>query len=278
MQKAQDPPFEIGPELLAGLHPLGRYERRFPVSVDRYYENLLDWEHLPHLHPTNFGGVQLLAKGDRWWTALVATAREDTPTRPTSVVVAEDRSAYAVRNPTETVFVRLTEVGPHEVLADVSFHSVREPRNAVVREALFDLYRKQFLTLSGEDLDAMLTREEALARLARRESEVAEGTCLGTVDEVAARVPFVTTWLGSRFWVVRSGDGFVAHAADCPHMLGPVTPMDEACGREVSCPWHAYRFDALTGDSTDARGLRLRPPFTLAVVEGRVHVSSPRRG
>ncbi|MCA9494373.1 MAG: Rieske (2Fe-2S) protein [Myxococcales bacterium] len=275
MPEAQQPPFEIGPGLLDGLHRLGGYERRIPVSIDRYYENLLDWEHLPHLHPTNFGAVQLVARGRRWWTALVGTAQEISPTRLTSVVVAEDRSAYAVRNATETVFVRLSELGPREVSAEVSFHSVQEPRNVVARDALLALYRKQFLALSDEDQAAMVEREEALARLARRESAVEEGADLGSFAEVAARVPFITTWRGSRFWVVRRGEGFAAHAADCPHMLGPVTPMDEACGHEVHCPWHAYRFDAVTGGSTDGRGLQLRRPFGLDVVEGRVLVRSP---
>ena len=35
------------------LDHVGSYRRRLPVSLDRMYENALDWQHLPHLHSSS---------------------------------------------------------------------------------------------------------------------------------------------------------------------------------------------------------------------------------
>src|SRR5512147_1753807 len=47
------------------------YERVLPVSVDRIWENVLDWEHLPGLHRDVFTSVRRIDAGDWGWTAYV---------------------------------------------------------------------------------------------------------------------------------------------------------------------------------------------------------------
>src|SRR5689334_7344645 len=43
------------------------YERTLHASLERVWENVLDWEHLPWLHRTTFGHVRLLdASRDGW--------------------------------------------------------------------------------------------------------------------------------------------------------------------------------------------------------------------
>jgi hypothetical protein len=43
------------------LDHVGSYRRRLPVSLDRMYENALDWQHLPHLHSSSFGSIDCVA-------------------------------------------------------------------------------------------------------------------------------------------------------------------------------------------------------------------------
>ena len=38
---------------------VGSYQRRMPVSLDRMYENALDWAHLPFLHQSSFASIEL---------------------------------------------------------------------------------------------------------------------------------------------------------------------------------------------------------------------------
>ena len=47
----------------------GTYKRTLPVSLERMYENALDWEHLPHLHASSFSSLQCLDAGAWGWRA-----------------------------------------------------------------------------------------------------------------------------------------------------------------------------------------------------------------
>ncbi len=274
------PPLTVGPALLEPMHPLGGYDTLIPLSAERFFENLLDWEHLPHLHPSAFGSVELVAEGRWWWTCRVGTKGEEAPTRLTSVVVDPDTLTYVVRNPTELVHVSLAVLGERELSARVRFYTDRAPRNEAVRRAMLALYERQFRGLATEDQDAMLWREAALERLAAKVSDVSAGQDLGAVAELRERAPLLLTWKGTRYWVVAWDDGFRVHAADCPHRLGPLPPADPsatsgACRGELRCPWHGYRFDPTLGRSTDGHGLALRPPFRVEVSGGRARVALP---
>lgn len=44
---------EDHPITASGLY-VGSYKRRMKVSIDRMYENALDWEHLPFPHNSSF--------------------------------------------------------------------------------------------------------------------------------------------------------------------------------------------------------------------------------
>jgi len=46
---------------------VGSYQRRMPVSLDRMYENALDWAHLPFLHQSSFASIELIEAGDWGW-------------------------------------------------------------------------------------------------------------------------------------------------------------------------------------------------------------------
>ena len=43
---------------------LGTYRRELPVSVERLYENAIDWEHLPYLHRSSFARIECIEAGE----------------------------------------------------------------------------------------------------------------------------------------------------------------------------------------------------------------------
>ena len=45
------------------------YTRELPISLERMYENALDWEHLPWLHSSTFSHLEVLDSGDWGWRA-----------------------------------------------------------------------------------------------------------------------------------------------------------------------------------------------------------------
>ncbi|MCA8980552.1 MAG: Rieske 2Fe-2S domain-containing protein [Planctomycetes bacterium] len=68
-------------------------------------------------------------------------------------------------------------------------------------------------------------------------------------DLDSARPSVVETPWGT-LAIYRVRDRWVAADAWCPHMLGPLH-QGTRCGSEVTCPWHAWRFDLSTGRRTD---------------------------
>ena len=60
---------------------VGVYERVVRASLERVWENVLDWEHLPGLHRESFVSIRRIDSGDWGWTAQLRTpgaAREMT--------------------------------------------------------------------------------------------------------------------------------------------------------------------------------------------------------
>ena len=53
----------------SAISHVGTYQRRLPVSLERMYENALDWAHLPHVHRSSFSDIQLISSGGWGWRA-----------------------------------------------------------------------------------------------------------------------------------------------------------------------------------------------------------------
>lgn len=54
------------------LTHVATYARTIGASVERIWENALDWEHLPWLHRSSFTRVTLLERGPDFWRARLA--------------------------------------------------------------------------------------------------------------------------------------------------------------------------------------------------------------
>lgn len=55
---------------------------------------------------------------------------------------------------------------------------------------------------------------------------------------------------GKKIAVAKCGSEFYAFNNACPHMDYPLTEGHITANREVTCPWHNYRFDLRTGVSS----------------------------
>jgi len=232
----------------AWLPHVGTYRRELPVSLARLYENVLDWEHLPHLHRSSFARIERLDSGDWGWRALAST-----PKRPDHMFELElvlDRPARrwitkTVRGPGQGTQIWTHAIPVAEWHTDivVDFFVPGIPRQQAKKagEAFVNLYAK----LYDEDVDMMRKRQAALDRTVDR-SESASPLKLGRLDQVRAKLPFVFEMGYEKYRMVELDGQLVAHVIECPHMLGPLQRAPVVDG-VIECPWHGYRFDIRTG-------------------------------
>jgi nitrite reductase/ring-hydroxylating ferredoxin subunit len=250
------------------------YERSVRASLERIWENVLDWEHLPGLHRDSFASIRCLDAGDWGFTAQLVGRGSDTREMTVRVAVEKDALRYVtatVEGPGKgtEIWTQLTPKGAHETDIHVEFVVPNvEPERVAT---LGDAYRRLYTQLWDED-EAMMQRREAwLARLRDTKLERGARLELGLLSDVRAKLPLVLE-LGGRPWrVVALGDELIAHSTLCPHWLGPLDSAPVENGA-VECPWHRYRFDIRSGKSCDGRSLRLSAPPRV-VVSALGHVS-----
>jgi len=254
------------------------YHRRVRASIERVWENVHDWEHLPWLHAPSFSRIELVDSGPWGWRALIDLEPATGSALELELVRDADAERYVARTlagPGEGTEI-WTSLVPHaEDHTDIAveFHvpDVAATDVAAVGAAYTQLYKR----LWDEDEAMMRHRVERLTAL--HEIDVAEpDDCdLGTLDELRERLPLIVEFGGRRYRVVDHADELVVHACDCPHMLGPLDAAVVEAGR-IRCPWHGYEFELHTGESSDGRGLRLGPAPRLRVgpFSMRVRLSS----
>lgn len=82
------------------------------------------------------------------------------------------------------------------------------------------------------------------------------GLALGDLDPAQPR-PIETPW--GTMALFRFGDEVVCVQAFCPHLEGPLF-QGSITGRTVTCPWHFWRFDLISGSRLGLLGLPLPGP------------------
>lgn len=207
------------------------YHRTVRASLARVRENVLDWEHLPWLHPETFSHVRLLDRRQDGFR--VESAPRGAPAGDLfQIDVAFEAGGLAYHSRTvegrgagTDIVTRLEELGPNTTRIAVDFLVPDVPPDRAERMGAFYV---QLYTLLWDQDEAMMMRRQALldGRLTRAMREV-------EVDGARLR-----------------------HATVCPHLGGPLddAPVEDGC---VRCPWHGYRFDVRTGRNLDGRALRL---------------------
>jgi len=207
------------------------YRRLVAASIPRVRENVLDWEHLPWLHPETFAHVRLLERrgdGMRVESSLRGAGsgnlfQIDVAFEPGGLTY-HSRTIGGRGSGTDIV-TRLEPEGPHATRIAVEFlvPDVAPGRAERIGAGYVRLY-----SLLWDQDEAMMIRRQAVLD--------------GRLEDPGR--------------VVELDGARVRHATVCPHLGGPLDAalVDGGC---VRCPWHGYRFDLRTGRNLDGRALRL---------------------
>lgn len=245
------------PDHTRALPHLGTYARDLPVSLARMYENALDWEHLPHLHAGSFRSISCRSSGD-WGWHCDAVLPNDAPVE-LELRLDREHQRWITRTLSglgagSEIWSYVFERGEGGLRVVVDFFVPDVPDGA--RDQMFAYYRQLYAGLYDEDVSMMVGRQAALDADLSDRKEVN----LGTLEHVETRLPVIFEIGKKRFRLVRDQGDLIAHAAFCPHMLGPLDEADTVDGA-VTCPWHGYRFDIRTGEALTGQNCKLaRPP------------------
>ncbi|TFH24023.1 MAG: Rieske (2Fe-2S) protein [Myxococcales bacterium] len=250
------------------------YCRTVGASLERVWENVLDWEHLPWLHRSTFRRIDLLESNAGGWRADLEFVEElGGGSAVVEVVLAREDLFYTTRTLAGTgsgteIVTRLQRSGEHATRIEVDFRvpGVTEDE----REAVGDAMETVYAQLWDEDEAMMQHRQLVLDRVQAERGEGeraavsphAEGPRqrmrLGRRAVIEGFLP-VTIRAGAQGYRLAEIDGeIIAFSVTCPHRGGP---LDRCARRDgiVECPWHGYQFDVRTSRSSDGRELRLAP-------------------
>ena len=165
------------------------YTREVRAGVERIWENVFDWEHLPVLHETYFNAVELIETGD-WGWRVALTKNPGTEDRRMVLEMRADRENVRYRVQTlagdgagTEIWTLLTPAGPTRTVVDVRYYlPERDPQRLA---ALADKYRASCARLWDEDEAMMMRREEMTARAAKPRPGSGASASLGPSAEAA---------------------------------------------------------------------------------------------
>ena len=254
---------------------VGSYQRRMPVSLDRMYENALDWAHLPYLHRGSFSSIDLIDAGDWGWRAALVAAQ--TMHRPEAFVLELrlDRThrrwiSSTLEGPGagSEIWTHVFEYGPRDIAIQADFFVPDVPVDQKARVGAG--YQRLYQGLYDEDEAMMLGRQAALDQRAAKKSVVSEALDLGPVEAVLPQHPLDFDFNGQRWRLVEDQSEFIVYSLTCPHQLGSFvneTLIDGA----ITCPWHGYRFDVRSGQCLSGNKCELPTPPTVVVRGERLY-------
>jgi nitrite reductase/ring-hydroxylating ferredoxin subunit len=228
---------------------IGTYRRQLPVSVERLYENAIDWEHLPYVHSSTFARVDCLESGDWGFRAHVwQRFREDGRSFLLELRLDRDCRRWITRvldgpGRGAEVWTHAFPMGERrtDIVVDFFTPVAAAERISRLREFYLELYTR----LYDEDARMMTVRQERL-NAGQPANMPAERRELGSLGELRPRLPLVIEIGGQNFRLLEVNGELIAHSTICPHMLGPLEHAALVDGVIVECPWHGYRFDLRT--------------------------------
>ena len=265
------------------LEVVATYRRTIGASLDRVWENVLDWEHLPWLHSGSFADIHCHDAGKWGWRAQV---RYPGGEHLSNIELLTDDAAghYVTRvidGPGAGGEIWTTLRRAAERATDIVVEFCARVPEGIEPESMGAGYLALYEQLWNEDEQMMQQRQ---AELDRRESDSLAATLGGAVDlgtraEVESKLPLRVEAFGSRLQIASVDGDWVVHSLVCPHLLGPLDDAPVVNG-EIECPWHGYRFDVRTGRSCDGKRLRLANLARLEIdeVADRVRLVAPPKG
>jgi len=254
------------------LCEVANYDRVIHAPLERVWENVLDWEHLPYLHETSFDYIELDSGGDWGWRTWSNPAR----TGHVELTVASQDSyvarSYQDGQQVSEIWTTLTPDNDNTRI-HVAFHLPNVAEND--REKLGNLMLGLYTTLWDEDEAMMRESHERLIETRDNQSSCT----LGSEADIRAHLANneeIRFQLKRREYRLRlDGKNLVAHATICPHLLGPLGQSTLNQGR-LRCPWHGYEFDLDTGACVfpDTASCKLPAPPKLEVSDGNLIATS----
>jgi nitrite reductase/ring-hydroxylating ferredoxin subunit len=249
------------------------YRRRIGASLDRVWENVRDWEHLPWLHRESFASIALEREDERGWRARIGL-RAPAGSQISLELAASDERRYVSRTlegpgASSEIWTRLDPVDERRTDIEVEFLAPGVAPDR--RDALGAAYVALYTRLWDQD-EAMMQRRSWLLDQPRVALAAREPVDLGPAAELEARLPLRAVFGGRPVMVARFAGELIAWDALCPHALGPLEELPGEDGRVV-CAWHGKAFDVRTGRGCDAdRRLRLAPAPRVEIAGGRVRL------
>jgi nitrite reductase/ring-hydroxylating ferredoxin subunit len=237
------------------------------VGMERFQEIALDWQRLPHVHGRNVRSIVCLDCGPGGWRARLTAA--DGATWEAELVL--DRASRSCS-------IRFWQNRGTGLLARVILDP--QPRDQTL--VLVTLFAtdpptpdspEQWLEVVDDiwasDAAMMVERQRQIDRRVDRAGADRQRD-LGLREGLTLPLAFE---LGGREFLLAEADGrLVAFPRRCPHQLGP---LDQALvGRVLTCPWHGYQFDAVTGENMGGGVCRLTGMPKVICVGGRVIVNA----
>jgi len=248
---------------------VGTYRRELPVSVERLYENAIDWEHLPYLHRSSFARIECIEAGEWGFRARVWSQPYD-ERRMFIIELKLDRNCRrwitsTLEGPGQgsEVWTRAFPVGDRktDIVVDFFAPGVVAER----RREIFDFYKDLYTRLYDEDVEMMSGRQAQLDAIKNHAPAWSSSRrVLGPLEQVRMRLPMSVEKRGRRFRIVELDGKLVAHATVCPHTLGPLGTTTVTDGI-IECPWHGFRFDIVTGKCVSGHNCNLAPAPQIVV-------------
>ena len=246
---------EIDFPALDAMHLLGNYQRELPVNIKRMMENAHDWEHLPFVHPSSFAAIEKVSAGKWGWRTKVALP-ETGEQQLLQLLVDNQRNYWATTVLSGTgkgmhIHTQATANSAQAINIDVRFY-VEEPfeddsANAMVLAHMQGLYTR----LYDEDQELMEGRQAALDYRETPPTDNGTEFVLGDIDELKNDLPKLFDLDGQRFCLNLWQGNWIVYSATCPHLLGPLGGSEIGENGLITCPWHGYRFDIVTGQNVD---------------------------
>ncbi len=249
---------------------LGTYQRVLPVSLERMFENTIDWEHLPWLHRSSFSAIACEDAGPWGWRAWVKNShgadsllelRLDTRQRRWVTRTLEGAGAGA------EIWTYVVERGPQSIEVVIDFFVPGIPEAS--RQKLGQTYARIYETLYDEDVMMMEGRHRVLnERIPPLEKDV-RPRLLGAPETL--RFPHRVGYAGRPLLIWKLKSGFHVTAARCPHQGAELAGADVE-GHEATCPWHGYRFDLVSGECPGNSTLTVATAFSAWLESGNLWV------
>ena len=236
------------------LDHMGTYKRTLPVSLERMYENALDWEHLPYLHNSSFSSIELIASGAWGWRANVQSSKG----QDSLLELRLDRTCrrWITRNiegPSQgaEIWTHVFVESPRSLDLVIDFFV---PGVAIeARNKVGMAYASAYETLYDEDVQMMTERQRVLDL---RIDTVRSDASVSIDIPETSQLPLQVEVSGRKFLLNKIDTEWVIYPAACPHQLGPLNGELDQRG-VIRCPWHAYEFDVRSGECLTGADCRL---------------------